>query len=48
MTADLTAVGSLAGGGDLGVVDLVYVPEPTSRVLLSLVLFGLLLARSRG
>ena len=35
LAADLSAVGSLAGGGDLGEVDLVYVPEPTS--------FGLLL-----
>jgi hypothetical protein len=32
---DLTVVGSLAGGGDLGEVDLVYVPEPTSVLLLA-------------
>ena len=32
---DLSVVGSLAGGGDLGDVDLVYVPEPTSVLLLS-------------
>ena len=32
---DLTVIGSLAGGGDLGNVDLVYVPEPTSMLLLS-------------
>ena len=32
---DLSVVGSLAGGGDLGNVDLVYVPEPTSVLLLS-------------
>ena len=32
---DLTVVGSLAGGGDLGNVDLVYVPEPASVLLLS-------------
>ena len=31
---DLTVVGSLAGGGDLGNVDLIYVPEPTTAVLL--------------
>jgi hypothetical protein len=31
---DLTIIGSLAGGGDLGNVDLVYVPEPTSAMLL--------------
>ena len=34
IAADLSAVGSLAGGGDLGNVDLVYVPEPTSMLLL--------------
>ena len=32
---DLTVVGSLAGGGDLGDVDLIYVPEPTSALLLA-------------
>ena len=32
---DLTVVGSLAGGGDLGAVDLIYVPEPTTLVLLA-------------
>ena len=32
---DLTVIGSLAGGGDLGNVDLIYVPEPTSVLLLS-------------
>ena len=31
---DLTVVGSLAGGGDLGNVDLIYVPEPSSLMLL--------------
>lgn len=39
---DLTAVGSLAGGGDLGPVDLVYVPEPTTLALLTCALVGLL------
>ena len=34
VAADLSAVGSLAGGGDLGEVDLVYVPEPSSVFLL--------------
>ena len=38
---DLTAVGSIAGGGALGDVDLIYVPEPASAVLL---IFGCLLA----
>jgi len=33
---DLTVVGSLAGGGALGDVDLIYVPEPTSWLLLVL------------
>jgi hypothetical protein len=30
---DLTVVGSLAGGGSLGNVDLIYVPEPSTIVL---------------
>ncbi len=38
---DLTVVGSLAGGGDLGAVDLIYVPEPSTLVLLTLGLLGL-------
>ena len=42
---DLTVVGSLAGGGDLGPVDLIYVPEPTSLVLLLLAAFALLVRR---
>ena len=37
---DLTVVGSLAGGGDLGNVDLVYVPEPST---LGMLVFGMLL-----
>ena len=36
VSADLSAVGSLAGGGDLGDVDLVYIPEPSSLLLLTL------------
>jgi hypothetical protein len=40
---DLSVVGSLAGGGELGSVDLVYVPEPTSVLLLSVgLVIGLL------
>ncbi len=33
---DLTVVGSLAGGGALGNVDLIYVPEPSALALLGL------------
>ena len=36
VAGDLTVVGSLAGGGDLGQVDLVYIPEPSTRMLLGL------------
>jgi hypothetical protein len=36
----INVVGSLAGGGELGVVDLIYVPEPATVLLLAL---GLLL-----
>ena len=36
VAGDLTVVGSLAGGGDLGNVDLIYVPEPVSLMLLLL------------
>jgi hypothetical protein len=35
LLGDLTVVGSLAGGGDLGSVDLIYVPEPGSAWLLA-------------
>ena len=39
---DLSVVGSLAGGGDLGEVDLIYVPEPsTIGLLLVAMLLGL-------
>jgi hypothetical protein len=41
VTNDLTVVGSLAGGGALGPVDLIYVPEPSSVVLLAFALVGL-------
>jgi hypothetical protein len=36
LLSDLTAIGSLAAGGDLGDVDLIYVPEPASWMLLLL------------
>jgi hypothetical protein len=45
---DLTVVGSLAGGGDLGAVDLIYVPEPSSVVLALLAMVGMLAAGRRG
>jgi hypothetical protein len=38
---DLSVVGSLAGGGALGDVDLIYVPEPSSAVLLVLAALAL-------
>ena len=40
LLADFTVDGSLASGGGLGDVDLIYVPEPTSCVLLSMGLMG--------
>ena len=33
---DLSVVGSLAGGGDLGHVDLLYIPEPSTSSLIAL------------
>ena len=36
VAGDLAVVGSLAGGGDLGAVDLIYVPEPASLLLLGM------------
>ena len=39
---DLTVFGSLADGGDLGDVDLVYIPEPSTVVLVTLGLFLLI------
>ena len=42
---DLTVVGSLNGGGDLGAVDLIYVPEPATGMLAILALL-LIVGRS--
>ena len=44
---DLTAVGSLAGGGDLGNVDLIYVPEPSAALLSLLGVLGVIAWRRR-
>jgi hypothetical protein len=33
---DLTVVGSLSGGGGLGSVDLIYVPEPSTAILVAI------------
>ena len=44
---DLTVVGSLAGGGDLGNVDLIYIPEPSAVVLFGLGLVGTVLVSQR-
>jgi hypothetical protein len=38
---DLAVVGSLAGGGDLGNVDLIYVPEPSTIALLAIGLLSI-------
>lgn len=45
---DLTVVGSLAGGGDLGAVDLIYVPEPSTFMLLMGSVVVLLMKRRRS
>ena len=42
VASDLSVVGSLAGGGDLGEVDLIYVPEPSTVMLFVLGLLCLL------
>jgi hypothetical protein len=47
VTGDLTVIGSLAGGGELGPVDLIYIPEPSTVVILGLGLAGAMLWRRR-
>ena len=47
VAGDLTVVGSLEGGGELGPVDLVYIPEPSALILLSLGFAGLATTRVR-
>ena len=42
VAGDLTVVGSLAGGGDLGNVDLVYIPEPSTFFLIALGLLAIM------
>ena len=44
---DLTVVGSLAGGGALGEVDLICIPEPSTLLLLGLGLTAVLAPRRR-
>jgi hypothetical protein len=45
---DLTVVGTLAGGGDLGAVDLIYVPEPSAALLVAIALMTLALRCMQG
>ena len=47
VAGDLTVVGSLAGGGDLGAVDLIYVPEPASLLLLGVGLAMVFVMKNR-
>ena len=44
---DLSVVGSLAGGGELGNVDLIFVPEPAGICLMLIGLFGIVAGTSR-
>ncbi len=45
---DLTVVGSLAGGGALGNVDLIYIPEPSTFALAAIALLALAAMRRRS
>ena len=45
LLGDLTVVGSVAGGGELGQVDLIYVPEPSALLLVTVGMMGVLAVR---
>ena len=47
VAGDLTVVGSLAGGGDLGAVDLIYVPVPEPSAWMLAILGALVVATVR-
>ena len=47
LVGDLTVQGSLAGGGGLGEVDLIIVPEPTTISLLAIVIATIILGMRR-
>ena len=44
---DLSVVGSLAGGGDLGDVDLIYIPEPSTLLMVTLAILSMLIPMRR-
>ena len=48
VSADLSVVGSLAGGGDLGEVDLVYIPEPSTLLMTFLAAISVLFSARKS
>ena len=42
---DLTVSGTLAGGGDLGEVDLIFIPEPSTLILAAMAIIVVLSGR---